>query len=1082
MIVVACAEVRFLDVLPQNISFAEEEKKVLKYWDEINAFETSLKMSEGRPEYSFYDGPPFATGLPHYGHILAGTIKDTVTRYAHQTGHHVERRFGWDCHGLPIEFEIDKELGVRTKDDVLKMGIPAYNAACRGIVMRYSTEWEAIVKRLGRWIDMKNTYRTMDLSFMESVWWVFKQLADKDMVYQGFKVMPYSIPCTTPLSNFEASSSYKDVSDPAVVVAFPITDDAEGASFLAWTTTPWTLPCNLALVVNPKMDYVRVQDTKTNKIYVLAQKRLAIIYKDTKNTSKEFKLLATVKGAELVGKSYTPLFPFFADDVKTGAFKVVPGDYVTEDSGTGVVHAAPAYGEEDFNVCMQAGIIKREDFKRPSLNAVDVNGCYTSDVTAFAGKRVKDPAGETDKEVIKAIKAMDRLVHQSNIVHSYPFCWRSDTPLIYRAVGSWFVRVEQMRDRLLKNNEDTHWVPDFVKEKRFANWLKNASDWAVSRNRYWGTPIPIWISEDGQEMVVIGSIEELFELSGVRVTDLHRESIDHITIPSKKGGAPLRRIEEVFDCWFESGSMPYAQQHYPFENKDRFEKIFPAHFIAEGIDQTRGWFYTLLVLSTALFDKPPFQNLIVNGLVLASDGKKMSKRLKNYPDPVTVIDKFGSDALRLYLISSPVVRAETLKFQENGVKDMLKDVFLPWFNAYRFMVQNAHRHEAATGSKFVPTLEVALASTNIMDRWVLASCQSLIKFVREEMAAYRLYTVVPRLTLFINELTNWYVRLNRRRFKGANGEDDAKTSLNILFEVLLKVCVAMGPFTPFFTEYMYQNLRRVLPDGQREDSVHFVLYPEPIQAAFNVRIEEAVTRMQTVIEHGRTSRERKTKPLKYPLKDFTVISDNPQYLQDLKELESYVIEELNIQRLVLTSDDSLVNIVAEPDRKRLGQRLKTALSDVTKQIANLSVDDLRAFQKKGELNIGEHVLTTEDLKIIRKYNGDLSLFEPSGDDDVLTILELTIDQNLVEKGLVREVINRIQRLRKKSDLLPSDAVQMLYNTADEQIRTAMVNHQPYLKEILIFPVEFTQSDPTDTFAYELASVSNDNDFKLWFKK
>ncbi|EGC32927.1 isoleucyl-tRNA synthetase [Dictyostelium purpureum] len=1062
-----------MEEVPQKINFSEEELKTLKYWDDIKAFETSVKLSEGRPEYSFYDGPPFATGLPHYGHLLTGTIKDTITRYAHQTGHHVERRFGWDCHGLPIEFEIDKLLGVKTKEDVLKMGIPAYNAHCRSIVMKYSTEWEVVVNRIGRWIDMKNNYKTMDPNFMESVWWVFKELFKKDLVYQGFKVMPYSIGCTTPLSNFEASSNYKDVSDPACVVSFPMVDD-EKVSFLAWTTTPWTLPSNLALTVNPKMEYVKINDTKRNAQFILGKNRTSILYK----SDKEFTVLESYTGKDLIGKKYVPIFPYFASDAEKGGFVVIGADFVTDDSGTGIVHTAPAFGEDDFHACLSNGIIKRDEFRRPILNSVDANGCFTSDITDFVGMMVKD--AETTKQLSIYIKGKNRMVNSANIVHSYPYCWRSDTPLIYKAVGSWFVRVESIRDKLLANNQKTYWVPDFVKEKRFANWLSNATDWAVSRNRYWGTPIPLWVSEDGQEVVAIGSIEELFELSGVRVTDLHRESIDHITIPSKQGKGTLRRIEDVFDCWFESGSMPYAQQHYPFENKDKFEKIFPAHFIAEGLDQTRGWFYTLLVLSTALFDKPPFQNLIVNGLVLASDGKKMSKRLKNYPDPMEVVSKYGADSLRLYLINSPVVKAEPLKFQEKGVQDMIKDVFLPWFNAYRFFVQNALRFEKSQNTKFVPDINVALKSENVMDKWVLASCQSLIKFVRVEMAAYRLYTVVPKLVRFIEDLTNWYVRLNRKRFKGSNGDADCLSSLNILYEVLMTVTIAMGPFTPFFTEFIYQNLKKVLPKEKQMDSVHYVLFPEPIEAAFNTRIEEAVSRMQTVIELGRAARDRRTKPIKHPLKDFMVITENKQYLDDLESLKSYILEELNIQNVVLTSDEgSFVVVTAEADNKRLGARLKTDFKKVSPQISKLTNEQLRAFQKTGEITIEGHVLTTEDLKIIRKYSGDTTNNEPSGNDEILTVLELTVDKELFERGLAREVINRVQRLRKKSGLNFDDNIQMFYSTKDQELKQAVENNQAFIKEIILFPVQFSETVPSGSFASEKVSIVNDNDAEIY---
>eukprot|EP01132_Coremiostelium_polycephalum_P007743 gene7743-9523_t len=1064
-----------MEQVPLKIDFAKEEEKVLEYWREIDAFHTSLKMSEGKPEYSFFDGPPFATGLPHYGHILAGTIKDTVTRYAHQTGHHVIRRFGWDCHGLPIEFEIDKIHGVKTKDDVLKMGIPNYNAECRKIVMKYSTEWENVVNRLGRWIDMKNNYKTMDLNFMESVWWVFKQLFDKDLVYQGFKVMPYSTKCTTPLSNFEAGSNYKDVNDPAVVVSFPAI--GEDYSFLAWTTTPWTLPSNLGLTVNPKMEYIKVEDIKRKQNFVLAKSRTSILYKN----ATEYKILETYKGSDLIGKKYEPVFNYFASDAEKGGFQVLGADFVTEDSGTGIVHTAPAFGEDDFNTCIASGIVRRDEFKRPILNTVDADGCFTADVTDFAGQYVKD----ADKAIIQKLKDNKRLISSGTIVHSYPFCWRSETPLIYKAIGSWFVRVEQIRDQLLNSNDSTYWVPDFVKEKRFANWLKGATDWAVSRNRYWGTPIPLWISEDGQEVVAIGSIEELFQLSGVRVTDLHRESIDHITIPSKQGRGNLRRIEDVFDCWFESGSMPYAQIHYPFENKELFEKIFPADFIAEGLDQTRGWFYTLTVLSTALFGKSPFKNLICNGLVLADDGKKMSKRLKNYTDPIININKFGADAMRLYLISSPVVKAESLRFKDKGLQDMIKDVFLPWFNAYRFFVQNALRHEKVVGKPFVPDVQNAMASTNIMDKWILASCQSLIKFVRAEMAAYRLYTVIPRLVKFIEQLTNWYVRLNRKRFKGANGEEDALFSLEILYEVLMTVTIAMAPFTPFFTEYIYQNLKKALPVEKQMGSVHFCMYPEPIESAFNVRIEESISRMQDVIELGRASRDRKNKPIKYPLKDVLVITEDKQYLQDLKDLEAYILEELNVQELRLTSEEgTLVTVRAEPDRKSLGVRLKDEFKKIAPLISKLTHEQLREFQKTQQIELGGHILTSEDLKIIRSYSGDTTHSEPSGNMEIITVLNLTVDQQLFEKGLARELINRVQKLRKSSGLMPEDPVLMFYNTKNQELKTAIENNQSYIQKSIIFPITFSEplSDDTKPFAHDSATVLDENDLKLWFLK
>lgn len=596
--------------VPENINFPEEEEKVLKLWKEWDVFQTCLKQSKGKPRYSFYDGPPFATGLPHYGHLLAGTIKDIVPRFAHQSGYHVERRFGWDCHGLPVEYEIDKMLGIKGPEDVAALGIANYNGECRKIVMRYATEWEQIVGRLGRWIDFQNDYKTMYPWFMESVWWVFKTLYEKGFVYKGFKVMPYSTACNTPISNFESGQNYKEVVDPAVIVSFPL-DESPDVSMIAWTTTPWTLPSNLALVVNPEKEYVKVKDNATAKVYIMMEARLDALFKKP----EEYAILGRFKGETLKDKTYIPLFPYFASLKKKRAFRILCDTYVTEESGTGVVHSAPYFGEDDYRVSLAAGVITKD---QDMICPVDASGCFTETVVDFKHEYVKD----ADKNIIKWLKAHGRLVHQSTAKHSYPFCWRSETPLIYKAVPSWFIQVEPIVSQLLENNQKTYWVPEFVKERRFANWLKDARDWAVSRNRYFGTPIPLWTSDDGQEIVCVGSIKELEELTGVKIKDLHRENVDSLTIPSKTGKGVLKRVPEVFDCWFESGSMPYAQLHYPFENKKEFEDSFPADFIAEGIDQTRGWFYTLLVLSTALFGKPPFKNLICNGLILASDGQK----------------------------------------------------------------------------------------------------------------------------------------------------------------------------------------------------------------------------------------------------------------------------------------------------------------------------------------------------------------------------------------------------------------------------------------------------------------------------
>ncbi|KAI1287017.1 Isoleucine--tRNA ligase, cytoplasmic [Halotydeus destructor] len=1029
----------------ENINFAEEEEKVYQFWNEQKIFAKCLTQSEGKPRYTFYDGPPFATGLPHYGHILAGTIKDIVTRWAHQSGYHVERRFGWDTHGLPVEFEIDKALDIKGPQDVAKMGIKAYNDECRKIVMRYSSEWKTVVGRLGRWIDFENDYKTMYPWFMETVWWVFKQLYSKGLVYRGVKVMPYSTGCNTPLSNFESGQNYKEVVDPAVIVSFPLEEDP-AVSILAWTTTPWTLPSNLACCVNPELDYVKVKEKKAGKIYILMEARLTTLFKKP----AEYEVLEKMKGKALENKRYVPLFTYFESWKERGAFRVLCDSYVTAESGTGIVHQAPYFGEDDNRVCLANGIIKKDgDMVCP----VDASGKYTEQVTHFAGLYVKD----ADKEIMKHLKSEGRLVSQNTVKHSYPFCWRSDTPLLYRAVPSWFVRVESFKERLLTSNEQTYWVPDFVKEKRFGNWLREARDWAISRNRYWGTPIPLWISDDGEEVVCVGSIAELAELSGITVDDLHRDTVDQITIPSKLGKGDLKRVSEVFDCWFESGSMPYAQAHYPFENRRQFEDSFPADFIAEGVDQTRGWFYTLLVLSTALFDKPPFKNLIVNGLVLASDGQKMSKRKKNYPDPLEVVNKFGADSLRLYLINSPVVRAENLRFREEGVRDLLKEVFLPWYNAYRFLVQNIELYVSETKQAFVIDSSKPMSSVNLMDRWIMSFTQSLIRFVKVEMKAYRLYTVVPRLVKYVDNLTNWYVRMNRKRFKGDGDETDRKAALETLTFVLVEMVQLMGSFTPFITEMMYQNLKTLFVDNDkmRAESLHHLMLPEVREDFIDEEVERRISRMQTVIEVGRILRDRRTLPTKYPLPEITVISKDETALADVQLLQDYVLNELNVRSLSVTSEKEKfgVQLKAEADIKALGLRLRGDSKPVIAAIRNLTDAQLSEYQDNPD-NFEVNGVKLEDGELRVQYSfGEMSAemqqkYEVQSDGQILVLLNVQPDTEMMEEGIAREVVNRVQKLRKKAQLVPTDAISVFYNATGDSLTEVVGKFNDYISNSL----------------------------------
>lgn len=891
---------------------------------------------------------------------------------------------------------------------------------------------------------------------MESVWWVFKELFDKGLVYRGFRVMPFSTALNTPLSNFEAQQNYKDVQDPAIVVTFPLVDDPQ-TCLLAWTTTPWTLPSHTGLAANPDFEYIKIHDEASGKNYILIESLLRTLYKDPKKA--KFKIVDRFKGSQMKGWRYEPLFDYFYEEFKEYGFRVLNAEYVTADDGVGLVHQAPAFGEDDYQVAVKEGVISET---RPPPNPVDEMGCFTSEVRDFAGQHVK----AADKGIIKHLKGTGRLIVDSQLTHSYPFCWRSDTPLIYRAVPAWFVKISPIIPTMLEGIEKSHWVPSFVKDRRFSSWIQNARDWNVSRNRFWGTPLPLWVSDDFKEVVAIGSAEELKELSGYQgeLNDLHRDKVDNITIPSKQGKGVLRRVSEVFDCWFESGSMPYASQHYPFENKEQFEKGFPGDFIAEGLDQTRGWFYTLTVLGTHLFGRLPFKNCVVNGIVLAEDGKKMSKRLKNYPDPSLIMQRYGADALRLYMINSPVVRAEPLRFKESGVKEIIAKVLLPLWNSYKFFEGQVALLKKTQGVDYMFDPKAEATNTNVMDRWILASCQSLLKFVNVEMAGYRLYTVVPRLLELLENTTNWYIRFNRRRLKGENGLDDTQHALNTLFEVLYTLVRGLAPFTPFLTDTVYLRLLPHIPEslrGEDSRSVHFLPFPEVREELFDEVVERRVARMQKVIDLGRLSRERRAIGVKAPLKTLVVIHQDQQYLDDVKSLERYILEELNVLELVLSTDEAKYNVEysATADWPTLGKKLKKDVQRVKKALPSVSSDEVKRFITEKKILVDGIELVEGDLVVRRGIkegaaSGDM---ETNTDRDVLTILDAKLYPELAHQGLGREIVNRLQRLRKKAGLVPTDDVRMQYTVLTDPENTgigeAFETQAPAIQKVVRRPLE-----------------------------
>ncbi len=997
-----------------QVQLPQQEEEILKFWDTQRIFEKSLEKNAQAKPYNFYDGPPFATGLPHYGHIMAGVLKDIVPRFWTMKGYSVPRRFGWDCHGLPVEHEINKTLKLDNRKQILEMGIDRYNEACRSIVQRYSQEWKRTVKRVGRWVDMEKPYFTMDVEFMQSVWWVFQDLWKKGLIYEGYKVVPYSTGISTSLSNFEANSNYKQVQDPAITVAFRLLQKPN-TFILAWTTTPWTLPSNLALALGKEIAYVQLHEKSTNKTYIVAEALVESVFKDLAK-DPQLAEIKPISVQDLAGCRYEPLFPFFADKAEEGAFQIIFSDHVTTEAGTGIVHMAPAFGEDDYYACQKAGI--------PLVNPVDDDGMFTAEVPTYQGRRVK----EADKDIIADLKKTGHLFKQETITHSYPFCWRTDTPLIYRAVSSWFVAVEKIKDRIIQNNQTTNWVPDHLRDGRFGKWLENIRDWAISRNRFWGTPLPIWRNAEG-EILCIGSRAELEKLSGQKVDDLHMDRIDSIEIPSPTGKSRLKRIGPVLDCWFESGSMPYAQWGYPQTHAQDFKDHFPADFIAEGLDQTRGWFYTLMVIGTALFDQAPFKNVVVNGLILAEDGKKMSKSLKNYPDPHKVIDQHGADALRLYLIDSPVVKAQELRFAETGVKDIVRRILLRWWNAYSFFVSYSNIDE------FRPRGD-ARQSPNILDQWLLSRLHTLIENTQTEMAHYRLYNVVPGLLQFIEDLTNTYIRFNRSHFWQDGMPEDKRLAYETLYEALFTLSKIMAPFAPFLSEVTYQNLVRVR--SQSSESVHLEDFPEADKSLCKPELEEAVRAMETLVLLGRNYREKISVKAKIPLRSMTIIHRDPQVLANLKKFERYFQEELNIQKVVYDSNEDLfIQIKAHPQFPVLGPKLGPKMKKVAAGIQQLQLADLLKLEAGETLQVEGSPISLADVEIRRSAKA--SRPNVTAHQRVSIDVDPTVGEDQIREGLAREVIRKIQAARKNADFILDDRIRIEIHCAGA-IKVAVETH------------------------------------------
>lgn len=899
----------------QTPNLVELEESVQKYWQENQTFEKSVEMRNKENSYVFYDGPPFATGLPHYGHILASTMKDVVPRYWTMRGKRVERKWGWDCHGLPIENIAEKELGISQKKEIEELGVEKFNETCRSKVLSYVDDWKTIIRRLGRWADMENDYKTMDIEFMESVWWVFKQLHDNGLVYEDHRSMHICPRCETTLSQSEVTEGYKDVTDISVVAQFKLNEPNKlgldkDTFILAWTTTPWTLPGNFLLAVNQEMTYVIFSEAESGDYFVAAKDRFEFVSKD-----KEVEIIKEIKGNELIDLTYEPLFAYYKDT--KNAFRIVNGDFVSNEDGTGVVHIAPGFGEDDYKLG------KTENVEL--IQHVGMNGRFKKEVTDFAGIEVKpkDNPQATDIEIIKYLAHNGKLWSKLKLVHSYPHCWRCDTPLLNYATGSYFVNVTKIKDKLLKNAEEINWSPEHIKNGRWGNWLNGARDWSISRQRFWASVIPIWKCECGNEKVY-GSVSDLENDSGQKVTDLHKHVVDKVTVPCNKCNGQMKRIPDVLDTWFDSGSMPYGQAHYPFEDKEEFEKNFPAEFIGEGVDQTRAWFYYLHVIAGGIRNSIAFKNVIVNGIVLAEDGKKMSKRLQNYPDPVVLINQYGADSLRLYLCCSPVLKAENLNFSEKEVADLRRKVFIIWWNVFSFYQNFA--------DSSVDFSQIPKKPSHVLDQWLLAKLSELVSDVTENMNNYDLVRASRLLIDFISDLSNWYLRLSRNRLK------DNKEASHVLGHTIYTLAQLFAPFAPFFSETLHHSM------VDENTSIHHTDWPK-VELYKNLINEQLVSEMdqaRKITEQAHSIRKTEQIKVRQPLAKLTINGPKLAHSDNLNEL---LENELNVKTVTWSGKGEELSVELDfnltPELKEEGE-VRELMRDIQKlrKNAGLQVDEV----------------------------------------------------------------------------------------------------------------------------------------------
>ena len=1006
------------------LNYPTMEKEILSWWQQHKVFEQSLTARDGHAPFTFYEGPPTANGKPGIHHVMARTVKDLFCRYKTLKGFKVERKGGWDTHGLPVEIEVEKALGLKGRSQVEEYGIAAYNRACRESVLQYKDLWDQLTINMGYWVDLEHPYITFQNEYIESIWWALKSLFDKGMLYKGYKIQWYSPGSGTVLSSHEVSLGYKEVQDPSVYVRFKL-EGEEDQYFLAWTTTPWTLISNMALAVNPAINYSYIRlsvdhegEAKREEVLIMASDRIGEVIKG------EYELLKTVKGSELVGKRYQPIFDFATQNVEpSSAWRVLPGAFVTTEDGTGIVHMAPAFGADDYDTCMQEGI--------PMYNPIDRDGCFGAEITPYAGLWFKD----ADKVIIKDLKQSGVLFRQETYLHNYPHDWRKGTPLMSYPVESWFIRTTAVRDRMVELNKTIYWKPESTGTGRFGTWLENNVDWAISRQRYWGTPLPIWVCDtDPGYLECIGSIAELKEKAGLSAEvdlDLHRPHIDEITWKAPNGGT-MRRVTDLVDVWFDSGAMPFAQHHYPFEHKDRFDTQFPADFIAEGVDQTRGWFYTLHALGTMLFDKPAYLNVVSNGLVLDAKGEKMSKSKGNTVDPFQILSEFGADSTRWYMISN-ASPWENLKFNQEGIKETQRGVFNTLVNTYSFFAMYANIDGFTYAESPIP-----ISQRPEMDRWIISRMNTMIGAVDAQFADYEPTKAVRLIEAYIEELSNWYVRRSRRRFWKEGDTLDKTAAYQTLFECLITLSKLMSPVAPFIAEWLYQQLNGVVK--QPTDSVHIAYYPEVQPEAVDPALEHRMELARNISSLVLRIRNKIGINVRQPMARIILPVQDPNERQAILSMEAIIKEEVNIKAIEFVSDETgIVDKKAKPNFPVLGKKVGALMKTVAAKIQSFDNQTITNFERQGYVGLevdGQNVrLDQGDLEIMRS---GIHGWEVETDFGMSVAADTTITPELRNEGLAREFVNRVQNMRKEANFEVTDRIEIGWTSntdLDEAVST-----------------------------------------------